>query len=245
MKAQLPILLLSLSSLACGLFANASSQVASKPAPKINFNKDVKPILSEHCFKCHGPDAAVLAADLRLDQFASATKMHGPNAAIVPGKPEASWLIKRVSEKNAEMRMPPPDSGVEALNPQQIDILSRWIASGAKYEEHWSLVAPKMPPTPVVSKPAWAKNLIDKFVMAQLDREHLTPEPPADRATLIRRVTFSLTGLPPTAKEVADFMADTKPGAYERVVDRLLASPAYGENQARYWLVAVRYGETH
>ncbi|MEZ0327494.1 MAG: PSD1 and planctomycete cytochrome C domain-containing protein [Fimbriimonas sp.] len=248
MKAQFPLLLASLSLLAAGILASSSPAIAEPRAPQakaLNFNRDVKPILSENCFKCHGPDAAVVMGDLRLDVPESATKDRNGKKAIWPGKPDQSLLLQRVSAHDDGMRMPPMNSGLKPLTEQQIATLRQWIASGGKYEEHWSLVAPKLMAIPKVSNKLWAANPIDSFVMARFEKEGLKPEPPADRATLIRRATLTLTGLPPTPQEIQAFLTDKKPGAYERLVDRLLASPAYGENQARYWLDAVRYGDTH
>ncbi len=245
MKAQIPLLVASVSVMAYASMASTPVPAAKADQPKaLNFNRDVKPILSENCFKCHGPDAGVLAADLRLDSFASATKDRGGRRVIAVGKPEQSGLIKRISMKDG-MRMPPPDSGHPALSEHQIDILTRWIAGGAKYEEHWSLVLPKKGTLPKVSDPAWCKNDIDRYVMARLDKEGLKPEAQADKATLLRRVALTLTGLPPTPQEIKAFLADNKPGAYERMVDRTLADPTYGEHQARFWLDALRYGDTH
>jgi hypothetical protein len=215
-----------------------------KAAP-LNFNRDVKPILSEYCFKCHGPDAAVVAAKLRLDSFEEATKSRDGRKAIVPGKLDQSLLWARVSAPDKSAQMPPPDSGLPSLTAAQKDTLKRWIASGAKYEDHWSLVPPKMPAIPSVSNFKWVRNNIDRFVLNQLDKAGLKPEPEADRPTLAMRAAMSLTGIPPRPDEVEEFVNDKSPNAYEKFVDRLLASPAYGEHQARYWLDAVRYGDTH
>ncbi len=216
-----------------------SEDKADKSGP-INFNRDVKPILSEHCFKCHGPDAATLFGNLRLDKFESATKR-----AIVPGKPDESMLMIRVSHPEKAFQMPPKDSGVQPLTPAQKEILRKWIASGAKYEEHWSFVPPKKPVLPHVSDYRWVRNPVDRFVLNQLDKAGLKPEPEADKATLAMRAAITLTGLPPRPDQIEAFEKDTRPDAYERLVDELMESPAYGEHQARYWLDAVRYGDTH
>ncbi|AIE88090.1 DUF1553 domain-containing protein [Fimbriimonas ginsengisoli] len=242
MKASLPALLLSL-----GVVGYAVTPVQTPAAAeRVSFSRDVKPILSQRCFKCHGPDVTKAAAGLRLDSFAGATKLlAGGHAAIVPRKPDASWLLKRVGAPDKEMRMPPPDAGVPSLTPAQVDILRRWIAQGAKYELHWSFVPPKLPAAPSVSDPKWCRNLIDRFVMAKLDKAGLKPEPEADRETLAMRASLTLTGLQPTPAALERFLKDKGTGAYERYVDRLLASPTYGEHQARYWLDAVRYGDTH
>lgn len=221
------------------LLAMHSPSVADDKSGAINFNRDVKPILSEHCFKCHGPDAETVFGDLRLDKFELATKH-----AIVPGKPEKSILLERINA-DKDMQMPPIDSGVPALTAAHKDILRRWIAAGAKYEEHWSFVPPAKPALPAVSDPKWVKNPIDRFVLNQLDKAGMKPEPEADRATLAMRAAITLTGLPPRPDQIAAFENDKRPNAYERFVDELLASPSYGEHQARYWLDAVRYGDTH
>jgi len=221
-----------------------SGHAEDKEAP-INFNRDIKPILSERCFKCHGPDAAVVSAGLRLDSFEQATKDRDGRKAIVPGKPESSLLWQRISNPDRDMQMPPKDAGVPELSDAQRQLLKRWISEGAKYQNHWSLVPPVKPPLPAVSNPSWVKNPIDRFVMARLDQVHLKPEIEADRRTLAMRASLTLTGLPPRPDEVEAFVGDTRPNAYERYVDQLLASPTYGEHQARYWLDAVRYGDTH
>ncbi len=229
--------------LSVGLFSYAGLAPQAKSARKaeVDFDRDVRPILSEHCYKCHGPDAAKAAAGLRLDISDGPIK-HG---VIVPKSPSKSRLLNRVSEKNPAYRMPPADSGVKPLTEAQIKILRAWIAAGAKYEKHWSYIPPKMPALPAVSNPKWCRNLIDRFVLAKLDEEGLKPEPEADKDTLAMRAAQTLTGLPPSAALLREFREDTQPGAYERFVDKLLASPEYGEHEARYWLDAVRYGDTH
>lgn len=216
-----------------------------KAKSKINFSRDVKPILSQNCFKCHGPDAGTVAAGLRLDSFEEATRDRGGKAAIVPGDPAKSRLIIKINHEDEDLRMPPPDSGLKPLTDHQKEILRTWIAEGAKYEKHWSLVPPTMPPTPEVSNPKWIRNPIDRFVMARLDEDGLKPEAEADKETLITRASLTLTGLPPEPEEIKRFLADKTPNAYEKLVDRLLSTPEYGEHQARYWLDAVRYGDTH
>ena len=243
MKISVPLFLGSLSVLAYGMYGSpiqAGNPRAVAPV-KVDFDRDVMPILSQRCFKCHGPDASKVAAGLRLDSLALARK----DDVIVPGSPEKSRLLKRVSEANPDDRMPPPDSGVKSLNPDQIRILTEWIRSGAKYEQHWSFVPPKRPALPSVSDPKWCRTRIDRFVLAKLAESHLRPEPEADRNTLALRAAQTLTGLPPTTGDLNLYLADRQPGAYERYVDRLLASSAFGEHQGRYWLDAVRYADTH
>ncbi|MBI1335168.1 MAG: DUF1553 domain-containing protein [Armatimonadetes bacterium] len=234
-------LTLSLFSLALAIAGVAwpISQKTAKVEP-VNFDKDVRPILSEHCFRCHGPDVEAAASGLRLDSFEGATKK-----AVVPGQPDHSLLIERVSAKDPDDRMPPSDSGVKPLTPAQIETLKTWISQGAKYEKHWSYVPPTMPTIPPVSDPKWVKNPVDRFVMAKLDAAGLKPEPEADRDTLALRAAQTLTGLPPDPALLEAFKKDKSPDAYERFVDKLLATPEYGEHQARYWLDAVRYGDTH
>jgi len=226
-------------------YALSPSQSAPKKAKEVSFGRDVRPILSEHCFKCHGPDVQTAAAGLRLDSFADATTNLGDGAAIVAGNPGKSHLLARVSDPDPENRMPPKDSGVKALTKEQIEVLRTWISQGAKYEKHWSFIPPAMPTIPKVSNPTWGKNLIDRFVLAKLEESGLKPEPEADVDSLALRAAQTLTGLPPTGAELDQFRKDKAPGAYERYVDRLMAKPSYGEHEARYWLDAVRYGDTH
>ena len=214
-----------------------SSQTPNPPKTKVNFGRDVVPILGQKCYKCHGPDAAKAAANLRLDMFSS--------RAITKGSPNKSLLIHRVSDKNPGSRMPPEDSGVKPLNESEIRIIRQWISQGAGYEKHWSYIPPTMPALPKVSNLTWSHSPLDQFVLAKLEKSGLKPEPEADRDTLALRSALVLTGLPPSPAEIAQFRGDKASGAYERYVDRLLAKPSYGEHQARYWLDAVRYGDTH
>ncbi|HEX4945759.1 MAG TPA: DUF1549 domain-containing protein, partial [Blastocatellia bacterium] len=204
----------------------------------IDFNRDIRPILSDKCFACHGPDATAKNIKLRLDSEAAA------KAAIVPGDPAQSKLIKRITHKDEALRMPPVDSG-RTLTAQEIELLTEWIRQGAKWQSHWAFVAPVRPSLPSVKNTAWPQNAIDYFVLARLEKEGLQPAPEADKATLLRRVSFDLTGLPPTLQELDDFLQDKSPNAYEKVVDRLLASPRYGERMAYKWLDAARYADTN
>ena len=203
----------------------------------VEFNRDVRPILADKCYTCHGPDSGK-KLPLRLDSEAAA-KM-----AIVPGHPEESKLVQRITAEKPAMRMPPVSSGFK-LTDKEIATLRQWIAEGATWQKHWSLIAPKRPELPQVSDSRWPANAIDHFVLARLDREGLKPSPEASKETLIRRVTLDLTGLPPTPAEVDAFLADRSPAAYERVVDRLLQSPRYGERMAARWLDAARYADTN
>jgi hypothetical protein len=212
---------------------------------RIDFNRDIRPILSDKCFACHGPDGPSKGIRLRLDSEAAALAELGRGRrAIVPGHPEQSELVRRVTAKDEARRMPPVDSG-RTLSQREIDLLTEWIRRGAKFEQHWSFVAPARHALPAVKNAAWPKNAVDYFVLERLEREGLKPSPEADRATLLRRVSLDLTGLPPTLKELDDFVSDPSPGAYEKVVDRLLASPRYGERMAFKWLDAARYADTN
>ena len=223
------------------------SAPANPPIRKstVDYNRDIRPILSENCYTCHGPDAEKRKAGLRLDQKDSAlAELKSGLRAIVPGNTNNSALISRITTADEDDRMPPLKTGKQ-LKPAQIASLQRWIAEGAQWQNHWSFIAPQRPEPPKVKNRRQVRNPIDQFILARLQQEGLTTEPEADKATLIRRVTFDLTGLPPTLKEIDEFLADKSPQAYENLVDRLLKSPRYGEHMARYWLDAVRYGDTH
>ena len=212
---------------------------------QIDFNRDIKPILSDKCFACHGPDAGAKKIKLRLDSEAAAlAELRAGKHAIVPNHPEQSELVRRINSKDEAMRMPPVDSG-RNLTTREIELLTEWIRQGARWQQHWSFVAPVRPALPKVQNTSWVKNAIDAFVLARLEKEGLSPAPEADRATLIRRVSLDLTGLPPSPKEVDEFIADKSSNAYEKVVDRLLASPRFGERMAFRWLDAARYADTN
>ena len=232
------------------VFVRRPNEGAKAPAPasaqpqKLGFNESIQPILSENCYQCHGPDAASRKGELRLDRAEFAFLPRKGGAAIVQGQPQESLLVRRIESTKASEVMPPPESH-KSLKPEQVTLLKRWIAEGAEYQEHWAFIKPERSAPPEPRQKDWAKNAIDRFVLARLEHEGLTPSPEADRYALIRRTTFDLTGLPPTPEETAAFLADPSPGAYERVVDRLLASPRYGEHRARYWLDAARYSDTH
>lgn len=207
---------------------------------KVDFARDIRPILSNNCFKCHGP--AVQKSKLRLDERDPAVN----KGAIAPGKHATSELIKRVLLPDSEDGRMPPVGVYERLTPDQVAKLKAWIDQGAEYPTHWAFVAPKRPAVPKVNAPLRvAANPIDAFIIARLEKQGLKPSPQADKATLIRRVTLDLTGLLPTPKEVEAFLKDDSPNAYEKVVDRLLASPHYGERQARHWLDLARYADSN
>jgi len=216
----------------------------ASPQKPIDFNRDIRPILSDTCFACHGPDEKHRMVGLRLDtkDGAFAERKGGP--VIVPGDPAASRLYQRVSAEKKAMRMPPAGAGQE-LTAAQIDLLRQWIEQGAKWETHWAYTPPVRPELPTVREKGWPRNAIDNFVLARLEREGLEPSHEADKATLLRRVTLDLTGLPPTPSEVNAFLADKSHDAYEKVVDRLLASPRHAERMAMQWLDLARYADTH
>ncbi|HVK57681.1 MAG TPA: DUF1549 domain-containing protein, partial [Candidatus Kapabacteria bacterium] len=228
---------------AISLLISSLASVASFGA-EISYNRDIRPILTENCFACHGPDSAARKAGLRLDSFKEATaERKDSKPAIIAGKPDESSVYLRIITTDEEDVMPPVKSK-KTLTSQQKDLLKRWIAEGAKYEAHWSFIAPTRPEVPKVESD-FVKSPIDAFVLARLKSEGLTPAQEADRATLARRVSLDLTGLPPTPAMVEEFEKDTSPNAYEKFVDSLLNSQSYGEHRARYWLDAARYADTH
>uniref|UniRef100_A0A7C2JYE2 DUF1553 domain-containing protein n=1 Tax=Schlesneria paludicola TaxID=360056 RepID=A0A7C2JYE2_9PLAN len=212
---------------------------------KVVFNRDVRPILSNNCFLCHGPDAKHREAGLRLDDpNVAVSKLESGATAIVPGDPAASELLKRITAHDPDVKMPPRDSG-KSLTPEQIATLTKWIAQGADYQGHWSFLPPQRPTPPTVNDLTTVRNEIDLFLQSRLEREGLPVNGEADKVTLLRRLTLDLTGLPPTIAEVDAFLSDDSPEAYERAVDRLLDSPRFGEHFGRIWLDAARYGDTH
>ena len=206
----------------------------------LDFNRDIRPILSENCLYCHGQDPAKRQGELRLDDREAAIA----SGAIVPEDAEGSSLLKRIHSENPDELMPPPKSN-RRLSEEQKALLKRWIAEGAVYQKHWAFVTPQRSPEPAVQNPEWAHNAIDRFVLARLESAGLHPSPEADRATLIRRLHADLTGLPPTPAEVDAFVNDPDPKAFETVVDRLLDSPHYGERMALSWLDAARYADSN
>ena len=211
---------------------------------KVNFNRDILPILSDTCFVCHGPDAGQRQAGLRLDTRDGLFADRGGYALVVPGESSRSRLTQRISSKEKGTRMPPPWSN-KNLTEKQIDLVRRWIQQGANWQSHWAFTAPRDPVLPRTENTVWRRNAIDSFVLAELERRGLVPSPEADRPTLIRRVTLDLTGVPPSTAEVDVFLDDPSPNAYEQVVDQLLASPRYGEHMAWQWLEAARYADSN
>lgn len=229
------------------LFATTSSFVAAADPHPLAFNRDIRPILSENCFHCHGQDPAKREGKLRLDERESAIRPRDDIAAIVPGKPDESEMIRRLASTDPTEQMPPPDSH-KRVTPAQLDLLRRWIAQGAPYQKHWAFEAPERAPLPEVKSARWSRGPLDRFVLARLERDGLAPSAEATPETWLRRVSFDLIGLPPTPAELDTFAAEVArrgESAYAAAVDRLFASPHYGERQAIEWLDAARYADTH
>ncbi|HEX5472594.1 MAG TPA: PSD1 and planctomycete cytochrome C domain-containing protein [Lacipirellulaceae bacterium] len=215
----------------------ASNIFAADAIP--HFNRDIRPILEDKCYTCHGPDSASRKADLRLDKEESAHE-----SVIVPGDPDSSELMRRISSTDPDERMPQPESKKPPLTKAQIELFRKWIKAGAKYEPQWAYVPPQRPPVPQVKNAGWARNDIDRFLLAKQEAAGVTPAPEADRITLVRRLYFDLVGLPPTPAQVDKFVKDVRPDAYEKLVDKLLASPAFGERMATWWFDLVRFADT-
>lgn len=209
-------------------------------ADRLEYNRDIRPILAENCFACHGPDSAARKAGLRLDRREEAVKKE----AIVPGQPAKSALVERIFADEPKQMMPPPKSH-KKLTTAQKEALRKWIAAGAEYQLHWSFLAPRRPALPAVKNAGWVRTPVDPFILAELEKRGLQPAPEADRRTLARRLSLDLVGLPPEPAEVETFVNDAAPDAYERYVDKLMKSPHWGEHRGRYWLDAARYADTH
>jgi hypothetical protein len=218
-----------------------STGVGDEPGA-VDFNRDIRPILAEKCIVCHGPDEEVREADLRLDQSADVYEDRDGTTLVVPGDRGLSELFLRITDSDDPM---PPTDFDQSLASAEIEIIGRWIEGGADWQKHWAYEAPTLSDAPVLAQADWVRDPLDRWILARLEQEALPPAPEATREALLRRVTLDLTGLPPTLVELDAYLADGETGAYERVVDRLLASNRYGENMARYWLDAARYGDTH
>jgi hypothetical protein len=229
----------------CALFLPSLLHAQNPGAkPNVEFNRDIRPILSKNCYACHGPDSKSRTTKMRLDKRESAiTKHKSGDAPIVPAKPDESELIRRVGSDDETVRMPPKETG-NRLTPEQIATLKRWIAEGANYTEHWAFVKPVQKPLPPVKDASWPRNGIDYFVLDRLEKEGLKPSREADRFTLLRRASLDLRGLPPSMQEIEEFAKDSSPEAYERAVDRFLKDSAYGERWARMWLDLARYADS-
>ncbi len=222
----------------------ALALAALPAAAAIDFQRDIRPILSDNCFACHGPDKNTRMAGLRLDSREDALAERKAGAVIVPGKPADSLLIRRIEHSNSALRMPPAQSH-KSLTDAQKKTLRAWIEEGAPWREHWSFIAPKRTAPPEIKRESWVRNPIDRFILASLDAKGLEPAAEANRRTLIRRLALDLTGLPPDPAEVDAFLNDSTPEAYESLVERYMNSPRWGEHRARYWLDAARYADTH
>jgi hypothetical protein len=213
--------------------------------PPLEFNRDIRPILSDNCFGCHGPDAKTKGVPFRLDIEENAkADLGGGRRGIVPFNPAASELVQRIATDVKYKKMPPAATG-HSLSPAQQELITRWVREGAVWQKHWSFIPAQRPALPQVSQPAWPRNPIDSFVLAKLDQQNLKPSPEAAKERLLRRVSLDLTGLPPSREELARFLQDASPKAYEAAVDRLLASPRYGERMAMRWLDNARYADTN
>ncbi len=215
---------------------------SARASESIDFNRDVRPILADNCFQCHGPDETHREADLRLDQEAGL--LQDDNPIVVVERPDESELIARIETDDPDLIMPPADSG-KSLDEAQIQLIRQWIAEGAKWKQHWSFVSPRRPELPKLTQSDWVRNEVDQFVLTRLESEQLTPSPEAEPHTLVRRLYFDLTGLPPTIRQVDQFLNDSDAHAYERLVDRILESPHFGERMAVAWLDQARYADTN
>ncbi|MEL7497158.1 MAG: PSD1 and planctomycete cytochrome C domain-containing protein [Planctomycetota bacterium] len=224
----------------CGSTRHLSAQEPAQTAETIDFQRDIRPILSDTCYKCHGPDANDRQADLRLDTQEGLLE----SGAVEPNDLDASLLYERILSDDESELMPPPDSGRTLTEDQKLKI-KQWIEQGAQWQNHWSLISPRKPSLPQVNQQDWPANAIDNFLLAKLESNRLKPNATADRQTLIRRVAFDVTGLPPSAALVEKYLNLDDPAWYESLVDELFATPAYGEHMARFWLDAARYGDTH
>jgi len=222
----------------------SAQQPAAKSAEAIDFQRVVRPILSENCFHCHGPDANTRMADLRLDTREGVFAKRENGTPVVPGNLQVSLVYQRITQTDPALRMP-PESSHKVLNEAQKNILKRWIADGATWKEHWSFVFPSKGSLPAVKKNEWVRNPVDAFILAKLEAAGLEPAPEAERRALIRRLSLDLTGLPPAPVEVEQFANDSSPQAYDKLVDRMMASRHWGEHRGRYWLDAARYADTH
>jgi hypothetical protein len=214
----------------------------------ISYNFNIRPILSDKCFKCHGPDANKREAALRLDMPESAYRAlrDDPSAhALVPGKPGESEVYRRITSDDSSVMMPVPESNLKRLTPYEVALIEKWIRQGAKYEKHWAFVSPKLSPVPAVENKAWPKNTIDNFILRKLELKDLSPNPEADKERLLKRVCLDLTGLPPTIEMMDRLQSDKSPDAYIKIVDELLKSPAYGEKMTLHWLDVARYADSH
>ena len=247
--SPLVVLLLCIASVwlaGCGTATPSDPEILARLPEQVDYNYHIKPLLSDRCYTCHGPDENARKANLQLHNEAGAkdATLESGGHAIVAGSLRRSTLFARITSDDPEEVMPPPTSNL-TLTEYEKALIARWIDQGAVWKPHWAFIPPERPEVPEITKPAWSKNSIDAFVLARLNRERLSPSPEADKERLLRRVTFDLTGLPPTLDAVDTFLADERPDAYERVVDSLLASEAYGERMASEWMDVARYADSH
>ncbi|MCH1442054.1 MAG: DUF1549 domain-containing protein, partial [Rubripirellula sp.] len=218
---------------------------AEETQPDIEFSRDILPLLSEHCFQCHGPDEATREAGLRLDQRDGIlSEADSGTAAVIPGSAVKSELVRRIISDDPDLMMPPPESG-KKLSTADIERLKQWVDAGAKWSVHWAYEKPKFQELPTPTGTWKHSNPIDLFIQKSLKQSGLSPSQQASKETLIRRATLDLTGLPPTISEIDQFLSDDSPDAFERVLDRVMESPAYAEHMTRIWLDAARYADTH
>ncbi len=250
-RSRLPVLILLLLLLLAGAFLlvnrPARAEAAVSLPETVDFNYHIRPILSDRCFKCHGPDAAKRESGLRLDteEGAFAALKDNPSAhVIVPMDPLNSELYLRISSTDTSYLMPPPSSNLK-LTSREIRLVEKWIRQGARYKKHWSLILPQRTPIPEVQHRKWPVNEIDQFILSAMERLDLEPGEQADKERLLRRVSIDITGLPPSVEMQERFMNDNSPEAYEKIVDELLASPHYGEKMAVNWLDLARYADSH
>src|SRR3954447_2734201 len=226
------------------LLIGVVAPVRADESREVDFSRDVRPLLSQYCFACHGPDDRSRKGGLRLDRGDTAlAELESGATAVVPGKPDESELIARITANDADLRMPPASTR-HTLSAEQVDILRRWVESGARFDDHWSFRPIARTRPPAVRDTAWVRNPIDAFILARLEREGVAPAPEADRATLVRRLSFDLLGLPPQPRDVAEFLADESPDAYIRLGERLLASPHFGERWGRHWRDLAHYADS-
>ena len=229
--------------------SNKSDSAGSESLPKeVSYNFDIRPILSDKCYACHGPDANKRKADLRLDQPESAfaaLKEHPGAHALVAGKPELSELFLRVSTVDTESLMPPVASNLPALTPHEVALIKKWIEQGAKYEKHWAFTSPVKSALPGVNNKNWPQNEIDYFILQKIEQKGMKPNEEADKERLLKRISLDLTGLPPFLQMMDEFLADNSKDAYEKMVDKLMQQPAYGEKMAIHWLDIARYADSH
>src|SRR4030095_2085464 len=241
------LLLVVLVAAAASIFIYRKNKPKEKVPPHVDFNIHIRPILADRCFKCHGPDSKQRKANLRLDipDSAFAALKESPGMfAIVPGDPTHSQVFLRISSTDTSEQMPPPSSNV-SLSAYEIKLIEKWIKQGAEYKPHWAFIAPQPQQLPETENKKWTKNEIDHFILAKMESMDLSPNDPADKERLLKRVCFDLTGLPPTIEMQERFLNDNSANAYEKIVDELLANPHYGEKMAVQWLDAARYADSH